>query len=190
MRSSSPDRNRKPNPHLSENGCTDVRSGGRLHQVLGCAALALAGVVAAVWAGPGIGASGLPTLPSITVPTLPVSTPTVTLPSPPPPPPPVTVPLPPPPGPPSPLPPSSPPAPPPAPPPPAAGNSAVTPSIAAPADSARVGSPPSSAGPRSQSSAASTGAPLTRSSHPHRIESRHQSVGSTPATGTRGGVGS
>ena len=160
--------------------------------MLGCVVLALAGVVGAVSAGPGIGAIGVPTLPSITVPTLPVSTPTVTVPlpppPPPPPPPPVTLPLPPPPVPPSPVSPSSPPAAP-SPPPPAAGGSAATPSAAAPAGPARAGSSAAPANARSRGSATSAGPTRTRSGHPLRIDRRHHSVGLISTAATRGGGG-
>ena len=82
-----------------------MRPGRRFTRLAGCLALAGAGVLGAVAAAPGFGALGLPTLPTVTVPT-PITTVTVSLPTPPPPPP-VTVPpvTPPPPPPPSPPPP-------------------------------------------------------------------------------------
>jgi hypothetical protein len=54
-----------------------------LRRIAGCTALAVAGGLAAIAAGPGLGAINRPT---VTVPTLPVTTPTVTLRSTPPPP--------------------------------------------------------------------------------------------------------
>src|SRR5437868_5404725 len=131
----------------------------RLRRSACFAALAVAGALAAVAAGPGLGAVNLPT---VTLPTLPVSTPTVTLPTPPPPPVP-PAPVPPAPVPPAPVPPAPVVVPGVTPPPPAAGTP-PPPSSPATLPPARGSTPAAGAGGSTgQSSPSTTGGAASRS---------------------------